>query len=53
MLGFWSVEVKVFGPVQLHAVAAAPLSVRFRVLPTHWGLFEPMVKAGKAFTVKT
>lgn len=43
MVGFWEVDVKLFGPVQLHMVAVLPVTVKLRLPPAQTGLFEPGV----------
>lgn len=50
--GFWLVDVKLFGPVQLYVVPVA-VAVKFKVAPTQSGLgLAPAVGAvGIAFTV--
>ena len=52
MLGSSSVEVKLFGPVQLYVAPAMVLAVRLSVCPEHTGVLLPGVGAdGIALTV--
>lgn len=51
--GFWVVDVKLAGPLQLYVVPTTVLAVRLMVLPEQTGLLEPAVgAAGRGFTVK-
>jgi hypothetical protein len=43
--GFWSVDVKPFGPVQLYVTSLTVLAVRFNVLPARIGPLFPAVGA--------
>ena len=45
ILGFWVVDVKPFGPVQLYVAPAMADAVKFNVWPAHNGPFDPAVGA--------
>ena len=48
MTGFWFVELKLFGPVQLNRIAVGLLAVRTSVPPAQFGPLFPAVTAGPA-----
>jgi hypothetical protein len=51
ILGFWVVDVKLFGPVQLYVAPAMADAVKLKVEPTHNGLFALTVGvAGNGLT---
>ena len=53
ILGFWLVDVKPFGPVQLYVAPAIVDAVKLKVWPAHNGPFEATVgAAGIGLTVK-